>query len=102
MELATKSRDPVSYLLWLIDSSPNQRNNFSTLTRSLQSMSLNDGDTTQDIIPATQVKSPPLPTESHTRKQPPPKSAFGLPALNSNEWGFEDISLPPGPTNGKS
>jgi programmed cell death 6-interacting protein len=60
-------------------------------------MSLNDGDTTsQDIIPATQAKSPPLAT---ARKQP--QSAFGLPALSSSEWGFEEISLPPGPIGGK-
>jgi programmed cell death 6-interacting protein len=60
-------------------------------------MSLSDGD---NIIPATQAKSPLLPpssTGSHTRKEPPPKSALGLPALGSNEWGFEEISLPPGP-----
>ena len=65
-------------------------------------MSLSDRDTSQDIIPATQGKSPPSSTGSHTRKQRPPKSALGLPALSSNEWGFEEISLPPGPIDGKS
>ena len=66
-------------------------------------MSLSDSDTSsQDNIPATQVKSPPSSTESHTRKQPPPKPALGLPSLNSNEWGFEEVSLPPGPIDGKS
>lgn len=68
-------------------------------------MSLSDGDTVQDIIPATQAKSPlprPLSTGSHTRNQPPSKSTLGLPALDSNEWGFEEISLPPGPIDGKS
>ena len=68
-------------------------------------MSLSDGDASQDdIIPTTQAKSPspPSSTGSHTRKQPPLKSALGLPALSSNEWGFEEISLPPGPTDGIS
>ena len=68
-------------------------------------MSLSDSDTSQDNIPATQAKSPsppPSSTGSHTRKQNPPKSAHGLPALGSNEWGFEEILLPPGPINGKS
>ena len=68
-------------------------------------MSLSDGDTSEVAIPATQAKSPlptpgPLSTGSHTRKQSP-KSALGLPALNSNEWGFEEISLPPGPIDEK-
>ena len=69
-------------------------------------MSLSDSDTSsQDNIPATQVKSPlppPTPTESHTRQQPSPKPAPRLPALNSNEWGFEEISLPAGPIDRKS
>ena len=79
--------------------------NFSILTRSLQSMSLNDSDTSEDSIPATQEKSssaPPSPTGCHTRKLPSPKSALGLPVLSSNEWGFEEISLPPGPIDEKS
>lgn len=66
-------------------------------------MSLSDGDTSpKDIILATQAKSPSMSTRSHTHKQPPPKSAFGLPALGSDEWGFEEISLPPGPIDRKS
>ena len=67
-------------------------------------MSLSDGDIVQgDNIPATQTKSPlPSSTVSHTRKEPPPKSTHGLPALSSNEWGFEEISLPPGPIDRKS
>jgi programmed cell death 6-interacting protein len=69
-------------------------------------MSLSDGETSQDIIPSTPEKSPLSAAESttgtRTHKLPPPKSALGLPALNSNEWGFEEISLPPGPIDEKS
>lgn len=66
-------------------------------------MSLSDSDSsTKDIIPATQARSPPMSTRSYTHDQPPPKSAFGLPALGSDEWGFEEISLPPGPIDRKS
>jgi programmed cell death 6-interacting protein len=68
-------------------------------------MSLGDGDTNQDTTPAPQTESPlpsPPSTGSHTRKQPSGKSALGLPALNSSEWDFEEIQLPPGPMDGKS
>lgn len=29
------------------------------------------------------------------------KSTLGLPSLNSSEWGFEEITLPPGPKDQK-
>jgi len=78
-----------------------QRNQeIHTLTRSLQSLSLRDAD--NNTPPNEKQPPPPSSTGSHTRKQLPGKSALGLPSLNSSEWDFEEISLPPGPMDGKS
>ena len=68
----------------------------SSLTRSVQSMSVRDN--VEDKTPKKARLSPPRSpaTIASTRKQTG-KSALGLPAITLSEWGFEDIPLPPGP-----
>ncbi|KAG6816890.1 hypothetical protein H0H87_002010 [Tephrocybe sp. NHM501043] len=49
-----------------------------------------------------QLSTPASTPVSHTKKLPGAgKSGLGLPPLNSSEWGFEDIKLPPPPSTPK-
>jgi len=67
-----------------------------TLSRSLQSMSLQD-DTELQGKKASATRRAPSSIPPHV--QPVPKTR--LPDLNSSEWGFEPLQLPPGPANRK-
>ncbi len=54
-------------------------------------------------LPAPSLPDPP----SQSPQSAQPKKVFGkissgLPPLNSSEWGFEEIKLPPGPSKKKS
>ncbi|KIM39855.1 hypothetical protein M413DRAFT_19615 [Hebeloma cylindrosporum] len=71
-----------------------------TLTRSMQSMALHDGDShATERTQATNAQ----PVASHipSRKPRPGKSLLGLPAISSSEWDFEELTLPPGPKDAK-
>ncbi|KAF8968115.1 BRO1-like domain-containing protein [Flammula alnicola] len=74
---------------------------YREITRNLdegfKSMSLQDGESQQDVPPAKKTQ----PHATPSRKAPPGKSSLGLPAINSTEWGFEELALPPGPKDGK-
>ncbi|KAF8149996.1 BRO1-like domain-containing protein [Crassisporium funariophilum] len=75
-----------------------QRNQeIHALTRSFQSMDVRDGDSVAGTPKKTHPSTSPTPTSGPARKQPLGKSSLGLPAINSSEWDFEEISLPPGP-----
>lgn len=66
----------------------------------MQSMSLHDADSQQDE--RTQAtKAQPAPSHIPPRKARPGKSLLGLPAISSSEWGFEELTLPPGPKDAK-
>ncbi|KAK0483604.1 BRO1-like domain-containing protein [Armillaria novae-zelandiae] len=87
------------------------------LSQSLGSMSLQESDDAGDFSgeyirdqPEALVDAP-APSLPNPPSQPPqsaqPKKVFGkissgLPPLNSSEWGFEEIKLPPGPSKKKS
>lgn len=92
----------------------------SSVARSMQSMSLKEKDKNKEsgqdkdkeleYSDASQDKIPPplpkkVPAQSRpsipSRKPLHGKSALGLPAINSSEWEFEDLVLPPGPKDGK-
>ncbi|KAG7452534.1 BRO1-domain-containing protein [Guyanagaster necrorhizus] len=64
------------------------------LSQSLGSMSLQENDDAQDF------------SEEDIKDQPEvkvfKKFSSGLPPLNSSEWGFEEIKLPPGPSKKSS
>ncbi|KAG5651345.1 hypothetical protein H0H81_009008 [Sphagnurus paluster] len=89
-----------------------------SLTRSFGAMSVGGGSraSPSPSPPSTPIASPtrelstpppapvpvpapaPAPTSpAPTRKQPPGKSALGLPSINSSDWGFEEFQLPPPP-----
>ncbi|KAF9563243.1 BRO1-domain-containing protein [Agrocybe pediades] len=73
-----------------------------SVARSMQSMSLRDGETRkereQESQPEPQTRPGP---NGPIRKPLPGKSALGLPAINSSEWEFEELVLPPGPKDRK-
>jgi len=80
----------------------NQELHALKLSRTMQDMSIGEHDSSPTTNPAT----PPQPskTSSHStssRKPPPGKSTLGLPAINSSEWDFEELTLPPAPQNKK-
>ncbi|CAA7266857.1 unnamed protein product [Cyclocybe aegerita] len=68
------------------------------LTRSMQSAPSREGDDRQNT---PQKKGQPHPTAPPSRRPPPGRSSLGLPALNSSEWEFEELKLPPGPSSRK-
>ncbi|KAF5371831.1 hypothetical protein D9615_009578 [Tricholomella constricta] len=100
-----------------------------SLSRSFQALSVGGGGGTNVAAPSSPPATPtptepaPAPTpceagvpmgtpppssprqapiaQAPTRKQPVGKSALGLPAITSSEWGFEDFQLPPPPPPGR-
>lgn len=92
LEPSKKAGDPVS-ILRLMTRDCCVHAVYSSLSRSIESMSLRDKEE------PPKAKSPPPPVRaspSSTRK--PGKSSLGLPSINSSDWEFEDVALPPGPS----
>ncbi|KDR76216.1 hypothetical protein GALMADRAFT_247478 [Galerina marginata CBS 339.88] len=69
-------------------------------TRSMQSLSLHDVEKSDAAVtPPKKVHPSPAASSVVARKPPPGKSALGLPSINSSEWGFEELALPPAPAS---
>jgi len=66
----------------------------------MQSMSLHDSDNQQDERTQA-MKAQPAAPQTPSRKARPGKSLLGLPVISSSEWGFEELTLPPGPKDAK-
>ncbi|KAH9481355.1 pH-response regulator protein palA/RIM20 [Psilocybe cubensis] len=71
-------------------------------TRAMQSMSIKDDKPPEEVSsakpkPTPTMKKAPVVQNTSTRKAPLGKSSLGLPAINSSEWDFEELPLPPGP-----
>ncbi|KAH6913067.1 pH-response regulator [Coprinopsis sp. MPI-PUGE-AT-0042] len=68
------------------------------LTTGLQMQNLSIQESNRQLPGQAQPHSPARPG---AKKPPIGKSSLGLPALNSDDWGFEKVSLPPGPKDAR-
>ncbi|KAF8183916.1 ALIX V-shaped domain binding to HIV-domain-containing protein [Pholiota molesta] len=62
------------------------------LTQSMQSMSVREEELHRNC-PTSKAQ----PHATPSRKPPVGKSSLGLPSINSKEWDFEELTLPPAP-----
>lgn len=74
------------------------------LSQTMQAMSISDKNSSPTPNQATPSQLSKTVTSSHpaaTRKPQPGKSSLGLPSINSSEWDFEELTLPPAPQSKK-
>ena len=72
----------------------------SSFTRSFKSLSIRDREAETSPVP-TREQTPTPASQSRKAHVATGKTLAALPPLDSSEWGFEDIKLPPPPRSNK-